>query len=46
MSHSILALLLYAAWTLLLLGAIATLRGSLTLSGRRTANAGWIGVLV
>lgn len=38
MNPSSLALLGYAAWTLLLLGAIAVLRSSLTLSGRRAAN--------
>ncbi len=39
MNNSALALVLYAAWTLLLLAGIATLRGGLTLSGKRTANS-------
>lgn len=39
MTHSLLALLLYAAWTLLLLGGIAMLRLSVTLAGKRAANA-------
>lgn len=39
MNNSALALLLYAAWMLLLLGGIATLRGGLTVSGKRTANS-------
>ena len=39
MNNSALALLLYAAWTLLLLGGIAVLRGGLTVSGKRTANS-------
>lgn len=39
MNNSILALLLYAAWTLLLLGGIASLRVYLTASGQRRANS-------
>jgi len=39
MSASALALLGYAAWTLLLLCGIAGLRTGLTVSGRRTANS-------
>lgn len=38
MSFSLLALLGYAAWTLLLVGLIAGLRTALTLSGKRAAN--------
>lgn len=38
MSTSLLALLLYAAWTLLLLSGIAALRVAKTLSGERRAN--------
>ena len=39
MSPSLLALLGYAAWTLLLLLGIGALRSSLTLSGARAANS-------
>jgi uncharacterized MAPEG superfamily protein len=39
MSHSLLALLGYAAWTLLLLTAIAALRTTLVLQRKRRANA-------
>lgn len=39
MEHSLLALLLYATWTLLLLGGIAMLRVSVALAGKRAANA-------
>lgn len=39
MTQSILAVLLYAAWTLLLLGGIALLRFSVSLAGKRAANA-------
>lgn len=39
MEHSLLALLLYVTWTLLLLGGIALLRVSVTLAGKRAANA-------
>ena len=39
MQSSTLALLGYAAWTLLLLGAIAALRGILVSSGKRAANS-------
>ncbi len=39
MTSSALALLGYAAWMLALLGGIAVLRSTLTLSGRRAANA-------
>ena len=39
MSPSALALAVYAGWTLVLLGAIAVLRGSLTLTGQRAANS-------
>ena len=39
MSSSLLALLGYSAWTLVLLGAIAVLRSTLTLSGARAANS-------
>ena len=39
MSPSALALLGFAAWTLTLLGGIAVLRSSLTLSGQRAANS-------
>lgn len=39
MEHSLLALLLYATWTLLLLGGIALLRVGVALAGRRAANA-------
>lgn len=39
MTLSAAALLGYAAWTLVLLGGIAVLRGSLTLSGARLANS-------
>ena len=39
MSNSILALVGYAGWTLALLGMIAVLRTTLTLSGRRQANS-------
>jgi len=38
MSISLLALLLYATWTLLLLAGIAALRVAKTLSGERRAN--------
>lgn len=38
MSISLLALLLYATWTLLLLASIAALRVAKTLSGERRAN--------
>ncbi|MGK0358455.1 MAG: putative MAPEG superfamily protein [Bradymonadia bacterium] len=38
MSFSLLALLGYAAWTLSLVGLIATLRTALTLSGKYAAN--------
>ena len=39
MSVSAIALVGYAAWTLLLLGMLAVLRSSLTLSGQRAANS-------
>lgn len=39
MSASAIALVGYAAWTLVLLGMIAVVRGSLTLSGQRAANS-------
>lgn len=39
MEHSLLALLLYVTWTLLLLGGIALLRVSVALAGKRAANA-------
>lgn len=39
MNTSAIALLGYAAWTLLLLGGIAVLRGALTVSGQRAANS-------
>ncbi len=39
MSASAIALVGYAAWTLFLLGMIAVVRGSLTLSGQRAANS-------
>lgn len=39
MNTSLLALLGFAAWTLLLLAGIATLRSVLTLSGRKRANS-------
>ena len=39
MNPSAFALVGYAAWTLVLLGGIAVLRSSLTLSGRREANS-------
>lgn len=39
MNNSILALVGYAGWTLVLLGMIAVLRTTLTLSGRRQANS-------
>ena len=39
MSLSLVALLGYAAWTLILLSVIAGLRTTLTLSGKRAANA-------
>ena len=39
MSASAIALVGYAAWTLVLLGMIGVLRGSLTLSGQRAANS-------
>lgn len=39
MSPSLVALLGYSAWTLALLGAIAVLRSTLTLSGARAANS-------
>ena len=39
MSATVLALIAYAGWTLALLGTIAVLRGALTLSRRRAANA-------
>jgi uncharacterized MAPEG superfamily protein len=38
MSHSSLALLLYGAWSLILLYGIAILRASITLSGQRRPN--------
>ena len=39
MEHSLLAVLLYATWTLLLLGGIALLRISVALAGKRAVNA-------
>ena len=39
MSASAIALVGYAAWMLFLVGIIAVLRGSLTLSGQRAANS-------
>ncbi|HSX90661.1 MAG TPA: MAPEG family protein [Pseudomonas sp.] len=39
MEHSLLAVLLYATWTLLLLGGIALLRVSVALAGKRAVNA-------
>lgn len=39
LSPSLLALLIYAAWTLILVGVIAALRASLVLRGQRQANA-------
>lgn len=39
MSPSVLALLGFATWTLILLGGIAVLRSGLTLSGARAANS-------
>jgi uncharacterized MAPEG superfamily protein len=38
MSNSLLALVGYAAWMLILLGILATLRSALTLSGKREAS--------
>lgn len=39
MEDSLLAVLLYATWTLLLLGGIALLRVSVSLAGKRAVNA-------
>ena len=39
MNTSMLALLGFAAWTLLLLGAIAAIRTTLTVTGRKRANS-------
>lgn len=39
MSNSLLALVGYAAWMLVLLGILATLRSTLTLSGKREASS-------
>ncbi len=36
---SLVAIILYCLWTLLLLGGIAVLRGTLTATGRRKANS-------
>lgn len=43
MNHSALALLGFAAWTMILLAGIALLRGTLTLGGVRDANSFAVG---